>query len=105
LFVAVKEALNNVVRHSDATEVEFQMAVLDNTLDIAITDNGKGFKPQSERAGHGLENLFGRLKKLGGRCLVESCVGGGTTVKIHLPLPAQTGTGPENAWNSNTTNG
>jgi signal transduction histidine kinase len=88
LFVAVKEALNNVVRHSDATEVEFQMAVVDNTLDIVIADNGKGFEPKNEQEGYGLENLSGRLNKLGGRCLVESSVGGGTTVKIHLPLPA-----------------
>ena len=94
LFMSVKEALNNVVRHADATEVEFQMAASDNTLNIVIADNGKGFEPKIERDGYGLENLSGRLTKLGGSCTVESSVGGGTTVKICLPLPVQTGTEP-----------
>jgi signal transduction histidine kinase len=88
LLMAVKESLNNIVRHASATEVEFRMAVSDNALDIAITDNGKGFDGPGDRDGHGLKNLSARLKKLGGTCIVESQVGGGTNVKIHLPLPA-----------------
>jgi signal transduction histidine kinase len=84
----VKETLNNIVRHADATEVEFRMAVEDHALDIAIADNGKGFKGASERDGHGLKNLSARLTKMGGSCLVESLAGSGTTVKIRLPLPA-----------------
>ncbi len=95
LFMSVKEALNNVVRHADATEVEFQMEVINNALNIVIADNGKGFEPKNERQGHGLENLSGRLKKLGGSCIIESRIGGGTTVKICLPLPAQAGSRPE----------
>jgi len=95
LFMSVKEALNNVVRHADATEVEFQMAVIDNALHIVIADNGKGFEPKNEQQGHGLENLSGRLKKLGGSCIIESRIGGGTTVKICLLLPAQAGSRPE----------
>jgi signal transduction histidine kinase len=94
LFMSVKEALNNVVRHAGATEIEFQMTAIDDTLNIVIADNGKGFEPDLEREGHGLENLSGRLKKLGGSCTVESSVGGGTIVKICLPLPVQSGTGP-----------
>jgi signal transduction histidine kinase len=94
LFMSVKEAFSNVVRHAEATEVEFQMAVIDNTLNIVIADNGKGFDPKIQRKGHGLENLSGRLKNLGGSCTIESC-GGGTTVKICLPLPAQTGAKPD----------
>jgi signal transduction histidine kinase len=70
------------------------MTAIDDTLNIVIADNGKGFEPDLEREGHGLENLSGRLKKLGGSCTVESSVGGGTIVKICLPLPVQSGTGP-----------
>jgi signal transduction histidine kinase len=104
LFLSVKEALNNVVRHAGATEVEFQMAVVDNTLDIVIADNGKGFAPGTGPEGYGLENLSGRLNKLGGRCLVESCVGGGTTIKIHLPLPVGGRARPEVTPGGHTTN-
>jgi len=95
LFMSVKEALNNIVRHADATEVEFQMAAIDNALNIVIADNGKGFEPGLGREGYGLENLSGRLQKLGGSCTVKSCVGGGTTVKIYMPLPPQTGAKPD----------
>ena len=60
------------------------MAVVGGDLEIGIVDNGKGF--ESGGGGHGLKNLSARLRKLGGDCAVESSTGGGTTVKIHLPL-------------------
>lgn len=91
LLMVVKETLNNIVRHADATEVEFRMAVENHSLDIAIADNGKGFESALERDGHGLKNLSARLTKLGGNCSVESRTGGGTTVIIHLPLPVPGG--------------
>jgi signal transduction histidine kinase len=92
LLLAVKETLNNIVRHADATEVEFRMAVEDHSLDIVVADNGKGFEGAAERDGYGLKNLSARLTKVGGSCRVESHTGGGTVVKIHLPLPAPAGT-------------
>jgi signal transduction histidine kinase len=104
LFLSVKETLNNVVRHAGATEVEFQMLVVNNTMDIIIADNGKGFTSKYESGRHGLENLSGRLNKLGGSCIVESGVGSGTTVKIHLPLPIYGAAKAEVARNGNTTN-
>jgi signal transduction histidine kinase len=88
LLLTVKEALNNVVRHAEATEVEFRMAVADGKLEIEIADNGKGFKGGTEKGGHGLKNLSARLLMLGGNCTVESQTTGGTIVTIRLPLPA-----------------
>ncbi|MBC8096674.1 MAG: hypothetical protein H7Y43_12765, partial [Akkermansiaceae bacterium] len=88
LLMAVKESLNNIVRHAEATEVEFRMVVANDALEIVIADNGKGFNHTDGQGGHGLKNLLARLNKLGGICLVESRSGGGTTVTIHLPLPA-----------------
>ncbi|HEY1719428.1 MAG TPA: ATP-binding protein [Verrucomicrobiae bacterium] len=90
LLLAVKETLNNIVRHAEATEMEFCMAVAGGDLEIGIADNGKGFEGGGD--GHGLKNLSARLLKLGGTCAVESCIGGGTTVKIRLPLAAPVGT-------------
>ena len=88
LLMTVKEALNNIVRHAEATEVEFRMAVANGRLEIEIADNGKGFKGGSEKGGHGLKNLSARLLMLGGSCTVESSAADGTVVTIHLPLPA-----------------
>ncbi len=88
LLMVVKEALNNVVRHAEATEVEFRMAVTNDELEIEISDNGKGFEGSAENSGHGLKNLSARLLKLGGSCTVESSAADGTVVKIRLPLSA-----------------
>jgi signal transduction histidine kinase len=92
LLMAVKETLNNIVRHAEATEVEFRMAFANENLEIEIADNGKGFEGVPEKDRHGLKNLPARLKNIGGDCTVESRLGGGTTVKIRLPLPASGGT-------------
>jgi signal transduction histidine kinase len=87
LLMAVKEALNNVVRHADATELEFRLDVADGSLEIDIADNGKGVEAGLPGSGHGLKNLSTRLNKLGGQCTVEPRPSGGTIVKIRLPLP------------------
>ena len=87
LLMAMKETLNNIVRHAEATEVEFRMAFSNDTLEIEAADNGKGFDGVPEKDRRGLKNLPARLKKIGGDCTVESRLGGGTTVKIRLSLP------------------
>jgi signal transduction histidine kinase len=88
LFLAVKEALNNVVRHASATEVEFGVSVEEGALEIVIADNGKGFDSSLGPNGNGLNNLRARLTTLGGNCAIESRLGHGTTVSIRLPLPS-----------------
>jgi signal transduction histidine kinase len=103
LLMTVKETLNNIVRHADATEVEFRMAVTANRLDISLIDNGKGIPATMEHEGHGLKNLFIRMKQLGGEYLVKSNTGGGTMVTICLPLPELARNGQANE-KKNTTN-
>lgn len=85
LLMAVKEALNNIVRHAEATEVEFRLAA-DQALHITITDNGKGFDVAAGSGRHGLKNLSARLSALGGSCQVSSIPDQGTTVTMFLPL-------------------
>jgi signal transduction histidine kinase len=86
LLMAVKESLNNIVRHAAATQVEFGIAVVRGVLEIGIVDNGKGFDASVGTERHGLKNLPARLAKLGGSCQVQSVPGHGTTVSIRLPL-------------------
>jgi len=83
--MVVKEILNNIVRHSEATEVKLQMAIGD-ALEIEIVDNGKGFDPAIGADGHGLKNCSTRLGKIGGTFRIESRSGSGTSFKIHIPL-------------------
>ena len=86
LFLAVKEALNNAVRHGGASEISFRVRVLDHQLSISITDNGAGFDPSGPSSGHGLSNLRERLQQLDGRCEFQSSPGAGTTVALEVPL-------------------
>ncbi len=89
LLMTVKEVLNNIVRHAEATEIEFQLRVSDEILEIAITDNGRVFETTFDNGGRGLRNLRTRLLKIGGNCRIESRVKAGTTVRICLPIPGR----------------
>jgi signal transduction histidine kinase len=86
LFLGVKEALNNVIRHSSATEVELQMVQLPERMQIVIADNGCGFDLKTVKRGHGLTNLRERLDALHGECRIESRPGNGTTITFIVPL-------------------
>jgi signal transduction histidine kinase len=87
LFLAVKEALNNAVRHGGATEIGFHVRVREGQLWISITDNGSGFEAAGHSNGHGLLNLRNRLEQLHGHCELESSPGAGTTISLQVPLP------------------
>jgi signal transduction histidine kinase len=86
LFLAVKEALNNAVRHGEAREITFQMEWRESILEITLQDQGKGFDTAQSSGGHGLRNLQERLAGIHGRCSVVSTPGQGTTVKFFVPL-------------------
>ena len=86
LFLAVKETLNNVVRHAHATEVEFGFDVAESQIQITITDDGCGFDVGTVQRGNGLNNLQERLTGLGGGCKISSSSGNGTSVKIQIQL-------------------
>ncbi len=85
IFMVVKEILNNMVRHAEATEVTLQMT-LSSSLQIDILDNGRGFDPATGADGHGLKNCAARIAKIGGTFQIESHGGAGTTFHILIPL-------------------
>ncbi len=87
IFLAFKEALNNAVRHSGASQILIAMEVVENQLKIAVVDNGRGFNPADRMPGSdGLANIQERMSKLGGRCEITSEPGKGTTIEFWLPL-------------------
>lgn len=83
LFMTLKEALNNVLKHASASEVRVSVAVDPPAVSVTITDNGKGFHPASAQGvGEGLRNMNDRLSKLGGSLVVESRPGAGTVIRM-----------------------
>lgn len=87
LFLAFKEALNNVLRHAAAAEVWVQLAVHNDRLELTVKDNGRGFetKPGDPR-GNGLQNMRQRLDDIHGGFELTSAPGQGTVLKLSIPL-------------------
>ena len=81
--MALKEALNNVLKHAAASEVRIGLAVAEKGETLTIVDDGRGFVPdQAGKKGDGLLNMRERLEQIGGRLIVESLPGKGTIVKL-----------------------
>ena len=86
LFLAFKEALNNAVRHSGASQVEIEIQRASDELIISIRDNGRGLDSGELPGKDGLAGMRGRLQQLGGECRIESVRGRGTSIEFHLKL-------------------
>jgi ligand-binding sensor domain-containing protein/signal transduction histidine kinase len=87
LFMAFKEALNNILKHAEATEVRVELAIEGEKLQISIVDNGCGFiQNGSPTSGNGLNNMKRRLGRIGGRLKLESQPGSGTKIEMEAPL-------------------
>ena len=98
LFLAFKEALNNVVKHAAATEVNLGMELRGDAFIVSIQDNGKGFDTgpragvgpgeprRNDIGGEGLSNMRQRVEGLGGRFDLQSRPGLGTQVRLEVPV-------------------
>lgn len=87
ILLAVKEALNNAVRHSRATEIWFRMRFEDGCMVIAVEDDGCGFDAVTAAgAGNGLGNMRERLESIGGMFEISSRPGLGASVRFRIQL-------------------
>jgi signal transduction histidine kinase len=92
VFLGVKEALNNALRHSGASEVLLRIRRGDQQMVVAVEDNGKGFDPApAGRQGNGLSNMITRAAEAGGVCRFISEPGAGCRVEFAVPLARATG--------------
>jgi signal transduction histidine kinase len=99
LFLALKEALNNIVKHAHATEVWLRLKMDKESFSVIVEDNGKGLNTVADAAkaggvrisaGSGLSNLAGRLRSIGGHCAVENNSGPGTRVTLTVKTETTT---------------
>ena len=97
IFLAVKEAINNAVRHASAREIRIAFRADERGFMLEVADDGTGFYPDraaiadsgktNGRGGHGLRNMRERLASLGGRCDIESAPGKGTLLRFVVSWP------------------
>ena len=86
LFLAVKEALHNALKHAGPCDATLSLEVGEERLTITIADTGRGFDIHDPAIGNGLNNLVHRLEIIGGSCTIDSTVGKGTRVTMECPL-------------------
>lgn len=94
LFLAYKEALNNVVKHAAATEVRITIEVRAHDFVLTVRDNGQGFDQSQPPAtvsgriasGNGLRNIARRISRIGGRSEISSQPGKGTSTSFIIPV-------------------
>ena len=87
LLMVVKEALNNAVKHSGASELRLQIRCEHGRLAVTLQDNGKGFNPTTAgQKRSGLLNMSQRMTELGGTCEVVSQPGQGCKIECSAPL-------------------
>lgn len=96
IFLIVKEALTNALKHASAREVTLKAKVSSGVLEITIQDDGKGLDssiPKVEGKRHGLENMRQRAETIGGAVSWQSSPDNGTCIQFTVTLPESRGAG------------
>jgi signal transduction histidine kinase len=92
LYRIFQEALSNIVRHAQATQVGIRLALREGLFEGPIEDNGRGFDPETvltnkhDRSGLGLLGMQERATQCGGRLEVISQPGKGTCIRVIIPI-------------------
>ena len=88
LYRIVQEALNNILKHANATSVIIHLRALDGFVELEIVDDGQGFdiEAANKKGGMGLGNMRERAKKLGGQLTIHSTAKEGTKIIAKIPV-------------------
>ena len=89
VYRIVQEALGNILKHAEATEVDLTVLCTKNSLSLVIRDNGRGFVPtasNSDNGGLGLIGISERAEALGGHAIIESAARAGTKIIVTVEL-------------------
>ncbi len=87
VLAVTKEAINNVLKHSRATEATIAMSFENETFTVSVRDNGIGFAPESQLHSerNGLRNMRTRIAEIHGALSIHSTPAAGTEVIVRLP--------------------
>ena len=86
LFRIVQEALTNVARHAQASDVTIELVEEDAQLVLSIKDNGEGMGEAPRKEGIGLVSMRERASSVGGSFSFTRIPGEGATVKVCIPM-------------------
>jgi ligand-binding sensor domain-containing protein/signal transduction histidine kinase len=86
LYLACKEAVNNAVKHAEASEIRVSLRVDGSRLVVEIADDGRGLPAELDPTGNGFRNYRERMDAAGGTLDVQSAAGSGTRITFSAPL-------------------
>ncbi|RZA01013.1 MAG: hypothetical protein EOP47_12215 [Sphingobacteriaceae bacterium] len=86
LYLFCKEAINNAIKYSDATELVLSTNKNQDYVLLAIIDNGKGFDATSSYTGNGIKNMQHRAKEMGAQLQINSDAGNGTSLILKFKI-------------------
>jgi signal transduction histidine kinase len=90
LFMVVKEAFHNILKHSHASQARLALSLQDGVLEMYVQDNGSGFQVElaTTSTRSGLANMRHRMEGIGASLRIQSSPGGGTSIRVRLPHPS-----------------
>jgi signal transduction histidine kinase len=94
LYRAAQEALTNVQRHAQASQVWLVLSISAGGITLLVGDDGQGLSSSADEMGFGLRGMSERAAQLEGELYIEPRQGGGTQLSFHLPLPEKDGGDP-----------
>ena len=83
-----QEAIVNTIRHAQASRCVVHLEIVEGGLSIQIEDDGHGM-PRETQSGVGLQSMHERVSELNGRIQFDAPAGGGTRLRVWLPLPGE----------------
>ena len=84
-YLSTQEWVNHAVKHANATKISVDFTLSKNTLEVSITDNGKGFDKESVEAGNGLNSMKKRAQEIEADFSIEP-LEQGTKVRLEFQL-------------------
>ncbi len=84
IFLTIKEALHNIIKHSSATRADLTFEFVDHRLRLSIRDDGKGIHQMPHHFGNGIANMERRMKEIGAAIDFENK--NGTTIRLDIPI-------------------
>ena len=86
LYLIFKEATNNMVKYSEASEAEFLIKNNQDKVVMMIRDNGKGFDPNRATEGNGIKSMRKRAEEMGADFILKSLPGQGTLIELKIAV-------------------
>lgn len=85
IYYVLQQALRNIVEHSKASKTTVQIDIIKEFIQIAVSDDGRGFK-EDKPSGMGILGMRKRIQEVGGDFIVDTAINSGTTIKIKIPI-------------------